>query len=97
VAALPGWTWPAPWQWALLLTVGVVSAFAQLLMTAAYRGGETTLIAPFEYSGIIWTTALGALFWSEWPDRWSLLGFLVLVAAGLGMWWHNMRRDAAAA
>ena len=97
VAAVPGWMWPAPWQWALLLTVGVVSAFAQLLMTAAYRGGETTLIAPFEYSGIIWTTALGALFWSEWPDRWSLLGFLVLVAAGLGMWWHNMRRDAAAA
>ncbi|MBO1073971.1 DMT family transporter [Roseomonas marmotae] len=94
LAAVPGWVWPEPWQWALLLAVGVVSAFAQLLMTAAYRRGETTLIAPFEYSGILWTTALGVMFWNEWPDGWSFLGILVLVAAGLGMWWRDTRQSA---
>jgi drug/metabolite transporter (DMT)-like permease len=97
LAAIPGWTWPEPWQWALLLAVGVVSAFAQLLMTAAYRAGETTLIAPFEYSGILWTTLLGALFWAEWPDGWSALGIGILVAAGLGIWWLNMRGTPARA
>ncbi len=91
LAALPGWAWPNARQWALLLAVGVVSAFAQLLMTAAYRSGETTLIAPFEYSGILWTTALGALIWEEWPDGWSVLGIAILVAGGLGMWWMNTR------
>jgi drug/metabolite transporter (DMT)-like permease len=94
VAAIPGWIWPEAWQWGLLLAVGVVSAFAQLLMTAAYRGGETTLIAPFEYSSILWTTLLGALFWSEWPDGWSALGIVILVAAGLGIWWRNTRGAA---
>jgi hypothetical protein len=41
--------------------VGVISALAQLLMTEAYRKGEPTLVAPFEYSGIVWTTLLGLL------------------------------------
>jgi drug/metabolite transporter (DMT)-like permease len=91
LAALPGWTWPEPWQWALLLAVGIISAFAQLLMTAAYRSGEATLLAPFEYSGIVWTTLLGAMLWAEWPDLWSVAGILVLVGAGLGMWWRDTR------
>jgi drug/metabolite transporter (DMT)-like permease len=94
VAALPGWVWPQPWQWGLLLAVGVISAFAQLLMTAAYRSGEATMLAPFEYSGIVWTTALGVLVWAEWPDAWSILGILVLVGAGLGMWWRDTRAAA---
>jgi len=91
VAALPGWAWPDGRQWALLVAVGVISAFAQLLMTAAYRSGDTTLIAPFEYSGILWTTALGALIWEEWPDAWSAVGIAILVAGGLAMWWGNTR------
>jgi drug/metabolite transporter (DMT)-like permease len=94
LAALPGWVWPQSWQWGLLLGVGVISAFAQLLMTAAYRSGDTTLIAPFEYSGILWTTLIGALLWEEWPDGWSIAGILVLVGAGLGMWWRDTRRGA---
>jgi drug/metabolite transporter (DMT)-like permease len=95
LAALPGWVWPELWQWGLLLAVGVISAFAQLLMTAAYRSGEATLLAPFEYSGIVWITLLGAMFWAEWPDLWSILGILVLVGAGLGMWWRDTRPTAA--
>jgi drug/metabolite transporter (DMT)-like permease len=86
VAAVPGWMWPTPWQWGMLLLVGLVSVVAQLLMTAAYRSAETTLLAPFEYSAILWTTALGLLFWGEVPDGWDLAGFLVLIGAGLAIW-----------
>ncbi|MCX8134640.1 MAG: DMT family transporter [Roseococcus sp.] len=85
-AALPVWVWPDARQWALLLGVGVVSALAQLLMTEAYRKGETTLVAPFEYSGILWTTLLGLLLWAEAPDGWDALGVLVLIGAGLALW-----------
>jgi drug/metabolite transporter (DMT)-like permease len=72
LASIPVWVWPTPFQWALLVAIGLVSALAQLLMTEAYRAGETTLIAPFEYSGILWTTALGVALWSEVPDGWDL-------------------------
>jgi len=43
-------------------------------------------VAPFEYGAIVHATMLGALFWGEWPDAWSLLGIGVLVAAGLFIW-----------
>jgi len=68
-----------------------VSAVAQLLMTAAYRSGDTTLLAPFEYSGLIWTMLLGAVIWSEVPRALDLLGFAVLVGAGLFIWWRETR------
>ncbi|QYU67227.1 DMT family transporter [Leptolyngbya sp. 15MV] len=91
VATIPVWVTPDPRQWALLLAIGAVSAVAQLFMTEAYRRGETTLLAPFEYSGLLWTMALGALIWGEWPGGLDLLGFAVLVGAGLFIWWRETR------
>jgi drug/metabolite transporter (DMT)-like permease len=88
---LPDWVWPAPWQWALLAGIGVVSAFAQILMTEGYRRGEPTLLAPFEYSAILWTTLIGGLVWSELPDGWDFAGIAVLVGSGLYIW----RREVA--
>jgi drug/metabolite transporter (DMT)-like permease len=92
VLSLPGWIWPEPRQWLLLLAVGGISALAQLLMTEAYRRGETTLLAPFEYAGIVWTTALGLLLWNEWPDGWDAAGIAVLIGAGLLLWRREGRR-----
>jgi drug/metabolite transporter (DMT)-like permease len=89
--SLPGWAWPTPAQWALLAAVGGVSAAAQVLMTEAYRRAEATLLAPFEYVGILWTTALGLLLWGERPDLWDAAGAALLVGAGLWLW----RREAA--
>lgn len=86
IAAVPVWVWPTPLEWALLAGIGLVSALAQVLMTTAYRTGETTLLAPFEYAGIVWTTALGAFIWAELPDAWDFLGIAVLVAAGIYIW-----------
>ena len=89
--AIPLWVTPDARQWALLAAIGAVSALAQLLMTEAYRRAETTLLAPFEYSGLVWTALLGIMIWSEWPDGWDLIGFAVLVAAGLFIWWRETR------
>ncbi len=91
LATIPVWLPPSPAQWGLLVAIGAVSAVAQLLMTEAYRRGETTLLAPFEYSGLIWTMLLGALVWAEWPGGLDLLGFAVLVGAGLFIWWREVR------
>ena len=91
VAAMPVWVTPDARQWALLVGLGVVSAVAQLLMTEAYRRGETTLLAPFEYSAIVWTALLGIVVWAEWPDGWDLAGFAVLAGAGVFIWWRETR------
>jgi drug/metabolite transporter (DMT)-like permease len=81
---------PTPPQWLLLAGIGVVSAVAQLLMTEAYRRGDTTLLAPFEYSALLWTMLLGVAFWGEWPGLLDLAGFAILVGAGLFIWWREV-------
>ena len=91
VATVPVWVDPTPREWLLLAAIGAVSAVAQILMTAAYRSGDTTLLAPFEYSGLLWTMLLGAVIWSEVPRALDLLGFAVLVGAGLFIWWRETR------
>jgi drug/metabolite transporter (DMT)-like permease len=91
LASIPVWVQPDARQWALLLAIGGVSAVAQLMMTEAYRRGETTLLAPFEYAALLWTMLLGALIWGELPGALDLVGFAVLVGAGLFIWWREAR------
>ncbi|WP_268921303.1 DMT family transporter [Siccirubricoccus phaeus] len=86
VLSIPVWVTPRWDQWVLLAGTGLVSALAQVIMTEAYRRGEATLLAPFEYSAIVWTTLMGVLVWGEFPDGWDVAGIAVLVASGLYIW-----------
>jgi drug/metabolite transporter (DMT)-like permease len=80
------WVTPSPWQLCTLVSAGLISGFAQWLMTEGYRAAETTLVAPFEYGAIVYATVLGIAIWGEWPDVWSLTGIAVLIASGLYIW-----------
>jgi drug/metabolite transporter (DMT)-like permease len=86
---VPVWVNPGWWELLGLVAVGVISAAAQMLMTEGYRSGETSLVAPFEYGAIIYSTVLGLVIWGEVPDLWTLLGIVVLVGAGLVVWWRT--------
>ncbi|WP_426957755.1 DMT family transporter [Muricoccus radiodurans] len=94
--SVPVWVWPGPTGWFWLAVTGIVSVAAQLMMTAAYRSADSTLLAPFEYTAILWTTAMGVLLWDEVPDLWDLVGFAVLVSAGLAMWRLELRKGPGA-
>lgn len=94
IASLPVWVWPTAGQWALLAGLGMVSGIGQLLLTAAYRSGEAAMLAPFEYSGLIWATLLGSLLWGEFPGLADLAGFVILVSAGLFIWRTEVTRRA---
>jgi len=86
LAMLPVWVTPQGWEWPFLIATGLVSALAQMLMTEAYRTGEATLVAPFEYGAIFYTTALGVMIWEEVPDAWDAAGIAILIASGLYIW-----------
>lgn len=90
IASLPVWVTPTLREWGFLVGLGLVSALAQVLMTTAYRAEETSLLAPFEYTAIIWTTTLGAVFWGELPDGWDFAGMAVLVGAGIYIWYREV-------
>jgi drug/metabolite transporter (DMT)-like permease len=89
--AIPVWVWPTTTQLAILIGIGVISAGAQLLMTEAYRRSPAALLAPFEYSGIVWTAAIGFFAWGETLNAWDTIGITILVASGLALWRHEAR------
>jgi len=83
-AVLPfGWTWPGPADWALGIALGLVASAGQYLMVQAYRFASASLLAPFSYSSLLWSTLLGWALFGALPDRWTLVGAAVIVAAGL--------------
>lgn len=86
VLVLPVWVTPSLSGLAGMLAIGAITSAAQLLMTEGYRTGETTLIAPFEYGAILYSTVFGMVFWAEYPDLFGLLGIAIIVSAGLYIW-----------
>ena len=90
----PVWVMPGAWALLGLVGVGVISAGAQWLMTEGYRSGEATMLAPFEYGAILYTTALGWLVWSEVPGGWEVVGIAIIVGSGLFAWWREGRGAA---
>lgn len=67
----------------MLVSIGIVGGVAQILLTNAYRGAPVAVIAPFDYTAMIWATTYGFLIWGELPDSRVMLGALIVVASGI--------------
>ena len=90
----PVWVTPGLPQLAGLVAMGAMSAVAQMLMTEGYRSGEATLVAPFEYGAILYTSLMGIVIWGEIPDAWGVAGIGVIVGSGLYVWRRETLPDA---
>ncbi|MFL7903485.1 DMT family transporter [Azospirillum argentinense] len=83
VAAIPDWVQPGGFDLGLMLLVGTLGGAAQVLMTQAFRLGRAAVVAPFEYTGMIWATLLGFLVFGDVPTPTVLAGAGIIIASGL--------------
>jgi drug/metabolite transporter (DMT)-like permease len=91
--ALYLWTPPTAFQWLLLAGVGCLGVASQAMIIRAYRNGEASFVAPFDYLKLILAGLIGFLVFDEVPGSWTLLGAAVIVGAAL----YIARREAAQA
>jgi drug/metabolite transporter (DMT)-like permease len=77
---------------ALLLTMGVSAALAQMAMTRAYGTGKTLVVANLQYTGIIFSSIWGMLLWGDRFDWHVWLGMGVILASGLAVTYYNTRK-----
>jgi drug/metabolite transporter (DMT)-like permease len=68
---------------ALMAASGLIGGSALLILIAAYRRSPAALVAPFQYTQMIWALVLGALFWGDQPEAAMLLGASIVAASGL--------------
>lgn len=72
-----------------LADLGAMAAVAGLAFCAtlavilAYRTGDSSVVAPMQYSQILWATIYGAAFFGETPDGYTVLGATVVIGSGL--------------
>lgn len=67
------------WMFGLVAASGGV---AQYLLTVSYRHAPAALIAPFDYTAILWATLFAYMVWAETPSAVSWVGMLIVIAAG---------------
>lgn len=81
--ALPQWKPIAAEHWPILAGVGVAGAVGQWAITEAFRSGEASFIAPFEYTALAWGIALDWLFWRTLPGGATFAGAALIIVAGI--------------
>ncbi len=67
----------------LMAVIAAMGWIAGRIIISAYMAGEAVIVAPMQYSQILWATAYGALFFDEVPDGPTALGAAIIIASGL--------------
>jgi len=78
---------------AMMALVGVFSVIAQHLIILAYRAAPAGVVAPSQYSQIIWATLFGMIFFGERPDGWVAVGASIIIASGVFVVWRESRSN----
>ncbi|MEZ5663412.1 MAG: DMT family transporter [Burkholderiaceae bacterium] len=83
VLAWPQWQ-PVAMEHGLLLVVLAVTGFlGQLTINEAFRSGQASAVAPFEYTALAWGVGLDWLVWRTLPEAHTWLGAAIIVGSGL--------------
>ncbi len=85
-----GWAMPGLRDLLLMCSCGAIAAVGLTLLTQAYRIGQNSVVAPFEFTFAFWGLMWGWLFWGDLPDALGWVGIAVIIGAGI----YVLRADA---
>lgn len=83
VLSIGAWQPTTPVELGGMIGLGVVASCAHLLITRSLKLAPASLLAPLQYSLLIWAIALGYLFFGDVPDLYVITGGTIIVVAGL--------------
>ena len=86
------WTPPTEVHWAVFIGTGVMGALAHLCMISAFNRAEASLLAPNNYTKLIWVAVLGYFVFGDVPSLNMWAGTVVIVLAGAYVLYRERRR-----
>jgi drug/metabolite transporter (DMT)-like permease len=84
-----GWTAPSRAEFAALVSIGIFGGVSHLLLTESYRLAPASLVAPFDYTSMLWAFLLGYLVFDELPTLVVYAGAAIVAGAGLFVIWRE--------
>jgi drug/metabolite transporter (DMT)-like permease len=90
LATLPlGWVTPTWMEFLGLAMIGILGGLSHILLTESYRYAPASVVAPFDYTAIIWAFLLGFAVFGEIPNAFVFAGAAIVVACGLYVIWRE--------
>ena len=86
-----GWLMPSLGELVMLALIGIIGGLSHILLTESYRYAATSLVAPFDYTSMVWAFLLGYFVFGELPSAFVYAGAAVVVACGLFVLWRERR------
>jgi len=83
IAAPFTWVRPTPVGLLLMAATGLLAGSAQYCLTEAFRIAPPSVVAPFEYTSLIWAMLFGFLVWGDAPTTTVLVSAAVVIASGI--------------
>jgi len=85
------WVTPSVWEWVSLIFIGSAGGFSHYLMIRAFTIAPASLLAPFAYAQLIWSTTIGFLWFGDFPDLWTIGGGVIICLSGLYVLYRERR------
>lgn len=84
LATIPfGWVMPTPLQAVYLIGAGICGGTAQIMVTESYRHADMSVVAPFEYTSLVFSIIVGFLAFGDVPTWQMIVGGVIVVGSGL--------------
>jgi len=83
---------PALGDLSIMVVLAVLAFVAMLCTLTAYRLSEAAVVAPMQYSQMLWAIFYGVLLFDETPPRWTLVGSVLIILSGLYIVFREARR-----
>jgi len=91
------WRWPDAAGWGVMAFLGLIGGLGHYVMIRAFTIAPAASIAPFSYLNLVWATLLGFVMFADLPDRWTVIGAVILAGSGLYVLYRERKvRDEAA-
>jgi len=81
--AFPNWTPIETRDWIWIALLGLTGAIGQYCIVEAFRSAPAAVVAPFDYTALVWGALIDWIVWHSLPNARMLLGGSVVVATGL--------------
>jgi drug/metabolite transporter (DMT)-like permease len=81
--AAPGWQPIVPADWLVIFGLGLSGAIGQSLIVRAFVLAPASVVAPFDYTALLWGAMFDWLIWSTHAPLATVVGAVLIVASGL--------------
>lgn len=81
--------------WALMIGGGLIAGIAHSGLVRGFRMAPPAIVAPFQYTQMVWAVVFGYILFSELPGIWTIVGSVVIAASGLYILWRETKLGRA--